>query len=70
MTERAREFIRQLDDVHISVARQPEGLRGGMNVKPLPPRLWERLRIQLQDEYRRATGEQDAVLEVRTGGDE
>jgi hypothetical protein len=54
---------RQLDDAHISIARRPEGLRQ-VEVEPLPPRLWEQLRQQLQEEYRRATGEAHAVLLV------
>ena len=32
---------------------------------PLPPRLWEPLRIAMQERYRKATGEPYAVLEVR-----
>ncbi len=54
----------QLDDAHVELARRPEGLRGGVDVKPLPPRLWESLRLLLQTEYRRATGEETATLRV------
>jgi hypothetical protein len=52
------------DDAWVSVARRPESMRGGAQVDLLPPRLWERLRLQLQDEYRRATGEAHAVLTI------
>ena len=53
-----------LDHAWVSLARRPEGLRGGADIKPLPPRLWEMLRQELQAEYRRATGETQAVLIV------
>lgn len=36
----------------------------GADVGPLPRRLWETLRRQLEEEYRRATGLRDAVLVV------
>lgn len=65
---RIDEFDRILEDAHIAVARRPEFMRAcDVKVKPLPPRLWERLRQQLQAEYRRATGEQHAVLVVTDG---
>lgn len=53
-----------LEHAWITVARRPEGLRGIAQVDPLPPRLWERLRVDLQVEYRRATGEEHATLAV------
>ena len=62
------ELRKSLDDAHIALARRPEGLRGGVEISLLPPRLWEQLRLQLQEEYRRATGEPDAVLIVQIGG--
>ncbi len=36
----------------------------------LEPRLWEELRQRLQTTYRRATGEHDAVLTIKLGGEE
>ncbi len=59
----SRDLRRQLDDAHISVARKPDALRM-VEVEPLPPRLWEQLRQELQAEYRRATGEPNATLTV------
>lgn len=64
MSEKLTPLRQQMDRVHISLARRPEGLRGGVQVNYLPPRLWEELRLQLQAEYRRATGEPDALLLV------
>lgn len=65
----SEELRDDLDEAHILIARQPQSSRlyPNMNVPPLPPRLWERLRQQLQIEYRRARGEQHAVLVVELG---
>lgn len=63
MSER-EELKRQLDECWVALARRPKELRGGADVGLLPPRLWEELRQQLQVEYRRATGEVNAVLLV------
>ena len=62
----AENLAHDLEDVAIRLARRPEGLRGGAKIGTLPPRLWERLRLQLQAEYRRATGEPQAVLVVES----
>lgn len=55
---------KQFDDIQVSLA-----MRGQLK-KPLPPRLWELLRQRLQSMYRTATGEPDATLIVKEGGDE
>lgn len=50
------------DDLSIATAIKPG--RSGSPTDRLPPRLWEPLRIELQNIYRRATGEEFAVLKV------
>lgn len=55
---------KQFDDIQVSLA-----MRGQLK-KPLPPRLWELLRQRLQGMYRTATGEPDATLVVKEGGDD
>lgn len=48
------------DDASVSIAAGPAWRQTGR----LEPRLWEALRLELQDRYRRATGEEFAVLTV------
>lgn len=50
------------DDLSIATTIKPS--RSGSPADYLPPRLWEPLRIELQRIYRRATGEEFAVLKV------
>jgi len=47
-----------LDDILVSLASK------GKNDAPLPPHLWEPLRIRLQKIYRNATGEAHSVVSV------
>ena len=67
MSERQEQFRADLDRVHVELSRKPAALRPA-TLPPLPPRLWEDLRLLLQAEYRRATGEHHAVLIVQNGG--
>jgi len=55
-------FGRVHDEALISCAR-----KGLLKEGYLEPRLWEKLRRQLQAEYRRATGEPHATLVVELG---
>lgn len=66
MTKLARGIDRVLDDATISIYRMHPSLRAGAVPEGsyLEPRLWERLRQRLQEEYRRATGEHQAVLVI------
>lgn len=52
-----------LEDAWIAVAKLPPERRTD-TLGSLPPRLWEKLRIALQAEYRQATGEPNATLTV------
>lgn len=52
-----------LEDAWITVAKLPPERRTD-TLGSLPPRLWEKLRIALQAEYRQATGEPNATLTV------
>jgi len=58
----------KLENVTISLARRPKIFHDGADVQPLPPRLWEKLRLELQAEFRRATGEPQAVLHFEIPG--
>lgn len=55
-----------LEDAWITVAKLPPERRTD-TLGSLPPRLWEKLRIALQAEYRQATGEPNATLTVTDG---
>lgn len=46
------------DDAAVSLASK------GFTSERLEPRLWEELRLKLQDNYRQATGEEHAILHV------
>lgn len=52
-----------LEDAWITVAKLPPERRTD-TLGSLPPRLWEKLRIALQAEYRQATDEPNATLTV------
>ncbi|MBD9540153.1 hypothetical protein IB276_11880 [Ensifer sp. ENS04] len=58
-TENTRIYLaNQLDEIQVSMAS-----RGQLD-EFLEPRLWEELRVRLQELYRKATGEPMAVLAV------
>lgn len=47
------------DDACVQIAARPTYLSGN---ERLEPRLWDALRLELQKRYRKATGEEFAVL--------
>lgn len=49
-----------VDDASVSIAAGPAWRQTGR----LEPRLWEDLRAEMQQRYRRATGEEFAVLTI------
>lgn len=49
------------DDASVDIALRPSHLRP-RDTKPLPPRLWEDLRQEMQKRLREATGETFAVV--------
>lgn len=60
MDARQRSLKDDLESIQVNLA-----LRGQLNGY-LPPHLWETARQRLQSQYRRATGESMAVLNVET----
>lgn len=58
-TEKMSSYLAErLDEINVSMA-----VRGKLD-EFLEPRLWEELRVRLQELYRKATGEPMAVLAV------
>lgn len=58
-TEKMGSYLAErLDEINVSMA-----VRGKLD-EFLEPRLWEELRVRLQELYRKATGEPMAVLAV------
>lgn len=53
-----RDLKAELEEIMVSLAAK------GKNTAPLPPHLWEPLRIRLQNLYRHATGETKATVHV------
>lgn len=53
------------DDARVNIALRPLSTWDG---KRIHPRLWEALRIEMQDRYRRATGEEFAIVVIENGG--
>lgn len=49
------------DDAAVDIALRPKYGRPS-GTKPLPPRLWEDLRLEMQKRLREATGEEFAVV--------
>lgn len=56
-----RPLSEALDRIQVSLALQ------GRHGYRLPPRLWEAARVNLQNQYRMATGEPDAVVSISSG---
>lgn len=52
------------DKASVDIALRPEQ---GIHRDPLPPRLWEALRVEMQRRLRRATGEPHAVVTFEFG---
>ena len=58
------------DDAHVNMSVRGRNALTGGPVDRLPPRLWEELRLALQERYRDATGEEYAVLTVTLEGEQ
>lgn len=58
------------DKAHVNMSIYGKNALTGGPVDRLPPRLWEALRLELQDRYRLATGEEFAVLIIEGDGHE
>lgn len=57
------EHLQEMGDrASVMIAARPEHSWDG---ERLDPRLWEAFRLELQGRWRRATGEEMAVLDVR-----
>lgn len=60
------EMLRQMgDDAHVSMSMRGHNSLTGGPVERLPPRLWEALRLKMQARYRKATGEEFAVVIIQ-----
>jgi hypothetical protein len=57
------------DDAHVGMSLVGRNVLTGEPVDRLPPRLWEALRLRLQGIYRRATGEEFAVVIIKHEGE-
>ena len=54
------------DAAHVGMSILGRNVLTGGPVERLPPRLWEDMRLELQRLYRKATGEEFAVLVVES----
>ncbi len=59
-------IIKQADAASVSIAMRPPYMRPS-ETKPLPPRLWEDLRLEMQKRLREATGEEFAIVSFDFG---
>jgi hypothetical protein len=68
MSLRREQLINIMDSATVNVAMMPPAMRPpNLKDMKLEPRLWEELRLRLQQIYRDATGENQAVLTIENG---
>lgn len=61
-------LMEMADDAHVSMSMRGRNALTGGPVDRLPPRMWEALRLEMQARYRRATGEEFAVIVIHNDG--